>query len=96
MSRKHNFWIAGLAAGVAMPAAALQDDRQRGGSPARWTSPGWYLVEHRGSGQADLLVAGPFAAEAACREARRTSQPPPPPGHPELDTLDCRELRQAP
>jgi hypothetical protein len=87
--------MAGLAAGVAMPAAALQNERQGGSSNPRWTSPGWYLVEYREGGQGELLRAGPFAAEAACREARRTGYPPPPRGHPELDTLDCRELRQA-
>ena len=96
MSPKHRIWLVGLAAGAAMPAATFQDERQRGPSAGRWTAPGWYILEHRGSGHSDLLRAGPFGAEAACLAARRGLEPVAPDGHPELDLLTCRELKQAP
>ena len=96
MSLKGQIWLVGFAAGVSMPAAALQDERQRGAVSMRWTAPGWYLVEYRGGGQADLLRAGPFVAQDACLKARSGVEPLPPPGHPELDVMSCRELKQAP
>lgn len=97
MSIKQSICIAGIAAGFSMPAAALQEERQRGNSIARWTGPGWYLLEYRGGGgTSELLRAGPFAEEATCAEARRGMEPQAPRGHPELDLLSCRELRRAP
>ncbi|NJC05854.1 hypothetical protein GGQ97_001647 [Sphingomonas kaistensis] len=96
MSPMQRFCLLGFAAGASMPAAALQDDRQRSGSAARWTGPGWYLLEHRGGSLADLIRAGPFPAQAACAAARSGVEPLPPSGHPELDLLTCRDLRTPP
>lgn len=96
MSPKGRIWPVSLAAGFSMPTAALQDERQGGASNIRWTAAGWYLVEYRGGGQAELLRAGPFTAESACLQARSGIEPPSPPGHPELDVLSCREMKQAP
>nr|WP_314443805.1 hypothetical protein [uncultured Sphingomonas sp.] len=96
MNIKQSLCFAGIAAGFSMPAAALQEERQRGTGNSRWTAPGWYLLEYRGGAVADLLRAGPYAGEAKCAEARRATEPAVPRGHPELDLLTCRELKQAP
>lgn len=49
-----------------------------GGAPAqadvKWSAPGWYLL-----GFPDVLLAGPFASEAACDAERANWTAPTPP-----------------
>jgi hypothetical protein len=67
-----------------------------GSPPIRWTSPGWYLLEEKQDGSPDLIRAGPLRDQDHCTSVREDDYPPGPAGHPELDTLRCRELLKNP
>ena len=86
-----------LAAGVLLILAPLSASTSSGGTqPARWTLPGWYLIEERQDGSTDLIRAGPLRDQAHCTTVRRGDYPPAVARHPELETLHCRELLKAP
>lgn len=85
---------------ISSPAVASQGQSDRNDSTQRqasdWTTPGWYVVEYQSDGSRDAIRSGPFQDRSTCASFRRREFFTVPRGHPELDTLGCRQLLSRP